>query len=256
MRITSLATFLAIFSAVCFAQTTLTNDAILKMAKAGLGEDIILSTVKAQPGTYSTGPDDLIALKNAGVSDKVIAAMMEKTARGRHRPPKPPRPVAAGGGSGQRSRRLFQEGGRLGGSAARGRQLQNRRRSEEHRHRRDRQGRRQRPREWRTQPDSTEDPDRAACVRSRRHRHYRIPVIALAHVRRIGANSGPSPAASCMFPAARPATSFRSRARRPRRAPTKSCFRISGPANMVSCPRRRRSHRFLRPHRQDLFVPV
>jgi hypothetical protein len=97
MRIRLLASFLAIFSAVCFAQTTLTNDAILKLAKAGLGEDIILSTVKNQPGTYSTGPDDLIALKTAGVSDKVIAAMMEKTASGAPAPKAaPPAAQAAG----------------------------------------------------------------------------------------------------------------------------------------------------------------
>jgi hypothetical protein len=97
MRIRLLASFLAIFSAVCFAQTTLTNDAILKMAKAGLGEDIILSTVKNQPGTYSTGPDDLIALKTAGVTDKVIAAMIEKTAAGGPAP-KAAAPVAQAAG--------------------------------------------------------------------------------------------------------------------------------------------------------------
>ena len=72
-----------LFVAICAAQTaTLTNDAIVKMAKAGLGEDILLSTVKGQPGRYTTGPDDLIALKSAGVTDKVIAAMMEKANAG------------------------------------------------------------------------------------------------------------------------------------------------------------------------------
>ncbi|MCX6631883.1 MAG: hypothetical protein NTW28_30105 [Candidatus Solibacter sp.] len=71
---------LALFLTVCLAQSVLTNDAILKMAKAGLGEEILLSTIKAQPGLYSTAPEDLIALKGAGVSDKVIAAMIEKAA--------------------------------------------------------------------------------------------------------------------------------------------------------------------------------
>src|SRR5450759_3064920 len=78
----TIAAALALLLAVCLAQTVLTNDAILKMAKAGLGEEILLSTIKAQPGRYSTTPDDLIALKGAGVSDKVIAAMIEKTASG------------------------------------------------------------------------------------------------------------------------------------------------------------------------------
>jgi hypothetical protein len=78
----TIAAVLALFLTVCLAQTVLTNDAVLKMAKAGLGEDILLSSVKAQPGRYTTSPEDLIALKSAGVTDKVIAAMMEKGASG------------------------------------------------------------------------------------------------------------------------------------------------------------------------------
>jgi len=74
---------LAIFAVViAMAQTALTNDAILKMAKAGLGEEVLLSTINAQPGKYTTTTDDLIALKGAGVSDKVIAAMVSKMAGG------------------------------------------------------------------------------------------------------------------------------------------------------------------------------
>lgn len=60
------------------AQSTLNNEAIIKMSKAGLSEDIILSSVKAQAGSYTTDADALISLKGAGVSDKVIAAMIEK----------------------------------------------------------------------------------------------------------------------------------------------------------------------------------
>jgi hypothetical protein len=62
------------------AQSVLTNDDIVKMAKAGLGEGILLSTIKAQPGRYTTTPNDLMALKGAGISDNVIAAMIEKAA--------------------------------------------------------------------------------------------------------------------------------------------------------------------------------
>src|SRR3569832_407920 len=71
---------LLICVAVCIGQTVLTNETILKMAKAGLGDDVIIGSVKAQQGNYSTAPDDLIALKGAGVSDKVIAAMLERMA--------------------------------------------------------------------------------------------------------------------------------------------------------------------------------
>jgi hypothetical protein len=51
------------------------NDTILRMAKAGLDDTIILQTINLQPGHYDTTPDDLIALKAAGVSQQVIAAM-------------------------------------------------------------------------------------------------------------------------------------------------------------------------------------
>jgi len=66
--------------AIGVAQTALTNDAIIKMTKAGLGEDVIVSSINAQPGKYTTGADDLIALKSAGVSDKVITAIVSKAA--------------------------------------------------------------------------------------------------------------------------------------------------------------------------------
>lgn len=63
-------------------QPALTNGSIIKMLRAGLGEDVILSTVKAKPAKYATGVDDLIALKGAGVTDKIITAMIERMASG------------------------------------------------------------------------------------------------------------------------------------------------------------------------------
>ena len=61
-----------------FAQQGLNNDAILKMVKAGLGDAVVLPTINSQPGQYSVTPDDLIALKKAGVSDAVIGAMVAR----------------------------------------------------------------------------------------------------------------------------------------------------------------------------------
>src|ERR1022692_2868390 len=72
---------LACVTALCFSQATLTNDSIVKMVKAGLSEDIVLSSIHAQPGRYATEANDLIALKSAGVSDKIIAAMMNEIGR-------------------------------------------------------------------------------------------------------------------------------------------------------------------------------
>src|SRR5689334_5896205 len=69
---------MALVAAFCYAQSMLNNDAIVKMVKAGLSEDIVVSTIKAQPGQYATSADDLIALKKAGISDKIISAMIDK----------------------------------------------------------------------------------------------------------------------------------------------------------------------------------
>ena len=51
------------------------NADIVNMAHAGLSDDVLLRTIQLKPGHYDTEPDDLIALKSAGVSDRVIAAM-------------------------------------------------------------------------------------------------------------------------------------------------------------------------------------
>jgi hypothetical protein len=73
---------LALLAVFAVAQTTMTNDSVIKMAKAGLGEDIILGAVNGQPGKYTTSADALIALKGAGVTDKVIGAMIAKASGG------------------------------------------------------------------------------------------------------------------------------------------------------------------------------
>lgn len=56
------------------------NDTIIKMAKAGLDDTVIIQTIQTQPGRFDTTPDDLISLKNAGVSQNVIAAMQARSA--------------------------------------------------------------------------------------------------------------------------------------------------------------------------------
>lgn len=48
------------------------------MTKAGLDENIIVQTINSQPAKFSTTADDLIKLKQAGVSDRVLAAMLSK----------------------------------------------------------------------------------------------------------------------------------------------------------------------------------
>jgi hypothetical protein len=60
------------------AQQQLNNDAIIKLTKAGLTDDLIITTINANPGTYDTTTDGLIALKKAKVSDKVVSALVMK----------------------------------------------------------------------------------------------------------------------------------------------------------------------------------
>jgi hypothetical protein len=62
------------------AQQGLTNTDIIKMQSAGLNDSVILSSVNSQPAAYDTSADGLIALKKAGVSDAVLAAMISRTA--------------------------------------------------------------------------------------------------------------------------------------------------------------------------------
>lgn len=44
--------------------------------KAGMNEDVILGMVNSEPGTYTVTADAVISLKQAGVSDKIINAMV------------------------------------------------------------------------------------------------------------------------------------------------------------------------------------
>ena len=57
------------------------NESVMKMAKAGLGDELIIQTINTQPGQYNTDADALVALKGAGISDRVISAMMNKSRR-------------------------------------------------------------------------------------------------------------------------------------------------------------------------------
>ncbi len=72
----------------------LDNDAIVKMTQADLGDEIILQTVRSQPGQYKTGPDDLVALKQAGVSSAVIAIMLARNSGLQQHPAPAPVDVA------------------------------------------------------------------------------------------------------------------------------------------------------------------
>jgi hypothetical protein len=67
-------------AATCLAQQILNNDSIIRMAKAGLSDSLIVTTINNQPGQYDTSASSIIALKTAGVSDTVIAALLTRSA--------------------------------------------------------------------------------------------------------------------------------------------------------------------------------
>jgi hypothetical protein len=60
------------------AQETMTNDSVVKLIKAGLSEDLVVTTINSSPGKYDTSTNALIALKKAGAGDKVVAAIIMK----------------------------------------------------------------------------------------------------------------------------------------------------------------------------------
>jgi hypothetical protein len=90
--------FLA-FTSFLTAQQPLNDDSVIKMVKAGLSDDVIVATINANPGAYDASPDGLIALKQAGVSNKVIDAIVAKSSAsapdsGQPSAPPPPEPPA------------------------------------------------------------------------------------------------------------------------------------------------------------------
>jgi hypothetical protein len=58
------------------AAEVLTNDAVVSLVKAGLGEELIISKIATSTGQYDTTTNALIKLKGEGVSDKIIQAMI------------------------------------------------------------------------------------------------------------------------------------------------------------------------------------
>ena len=70
---------LLLFVPFATAQTeTMTNRTIIEMTKAGLSEEIILSSIQRSEAKFDVSANALLELKNGGVSNAVIAKMIEK----------------------------------------------------------------------------------------------------------------------------------------------------------------------------------
>jgi hypothetical protein len=55
------------------------NVRIIEMTHKGLADDVIIARIKASATKFNLSDDDLAALKKAGVSDSVVAAMIQST---------------------------------------------------------------------------------------------------------------------------------------------------------------------------------
>jgi hypothetical protein len=72
---------LAVTMATAQAQKPLTNDDVVQMVKAGFDEGTITTAIDAGDPAFDTSVQGMMALKGAGVSEKLIAAMLNATKR-------------------------------------------------------------------------------------------------------------------------------------------------------------------------------
>jgi hypothetical protein len=77
MKYAALALGCALSLASPAAAETLTNNTVIQLVGAGLGNEAVIAKIKASEGKFALETSDLIALKNAGVGSDVIAAMIE-----------------------------------------------------------------------------------------------------------------------------------------------------------------------------------
>jgi outer membrane lipoprotein SlyB len=56
------------------AAMAVTNFDLVEMTRAGVGDDVIISTIRSRGGRFDLSPGGLIALKQSGVSDRVVMA--------------------------------------------------------------------------------------------------------------------------------------------------------------------------------------
>jgi len=77
-------------------QSRLSVDDIIKMSKAGLNDDLIITQVKANATPFKLSSDDLISLHQSGISDRVIATMVNPSAA-----PAPMAAAATGAATGE-----------------------------------------------------------------------------------------------------------------------------------------------------------
>jgi hypothetical protein len=68
----------AVVSAPPEPNRELTNDGVMKLVKAGLGDEVVLNMIASQPGRYALDADSIVALKQGGVPDKILSAIISR----------------------------------------------------------------------------------------------------------------------------------------------------------------------------------
>lgn len=76
LRMLGLCLFCAQFFVAQTTSITITNSDVISMVKAGIGDQTIILAIQRGPTKFDTSPQALIALKNNGVSDQVLNAIL------------------------------------------------------------------------------------------------------------------------------------------------------------------------------------
>jgi len=74
MRKAFLTCLVLLLCPVLFAQEAMSNDAVMKLLKAGLSQELVVTTINSSPGNYDTSANALIALKKGGAQASRVAA--------------------------------------------------------------------------------------------------------------------------------------------------------------------------------------
>ena len=77
-KVWGLAALLCVFCSEAARAEDFDNDAIVMLATTGIGDDVLLAKIASLPCAYDVSTEQLIRLKNAGVSNTVIAAMVDR----------------------------------------------------------------------------------------------------------------------------------------------------------------------------------
>lgn len=68
---------LGLYANVHAQDETMTNEEVITLTKAGLSPSIIIGKIRSGRSNFDLSTDSLIKLKQAGVSDDIVGAMLE-----------------------------------------------------------------------------------------------------------------------------------------------------------------------------------